>query len=163
MPPAPTHRVDHRRLIDEFAMRIPGVAHAILVSPEGLRVAQSQRLPVERADQLAAAASGVLSLTRGAARCFHAGAVKETVVSMDHGVMITMPVEDGSSIVALAAPTCDLGHIAFQLSRLADQLARQPAPAPPPWPTPARDDDQPHTVQFTMPRQPPLPSRSQHR
>lgn len=156
MPPLPTHRVDPRRLVDEFATRMPGVAHVILVSPEGLRVAQSHRLPIERADQLAAAASGMLSLTRGAARCFQAGAIRETVVSMDQGVMITMPIEDGSSLVALAAPNCDLGHIAFELSRFADRLFRLPPPPQPQRPMPPRDE-QPHTVQFQMPAAPRMP------
>ena len=43
-------------------------------------LAGSQGLPRDRAEQLSAVASGLVSLTQGAARCFEAGAVNQTVV-----------------------------------------------------------------------------------
>ena len=67
-------------LVNEFVERVPGVAHAVVVSADGLLLTSSNRLPLDRADQLAAVASGIVSLTQGAARCFEAGAVNETVV-----------------------------------------------------------------------------------
>ena len=57
-------------LLANFADRVPGVAHAIAVSADGLLLAYSRDLPRDRADQLAAIASGLVSLTQGAARCF---------------------------------------------------------------------------------------------
>ena len=56
-------------LVTNFAERVPGVAHAIVVSADGLLLTSSDRLPRDRADQLAAVASGLVSLTQGAARC----------------------------------------------------------------------------------------------
>lgn len=127
MRPASAPRDDSARLVDEFASRVPGVAHAVAVSPSGLRLATSRRLPAAQADQVAAAASGVLSLTSGVARSWQAGAVTQTMISMDGGVMIAMPVGDGACLVVLAAPTCDLGHVAFEMARLASFLDRDPA------------------------------------
>lgn len=57
-------------LLANFADRVPGVAHAVAVSADGLLLAASRDLPRDRADQLAAIASGLVSLTQGAARCF---------------------------------------------------------------------------------------------
>ena len=57
-------------LLANFADRVPGVAHAIAVSADGLLLAASRDLPRDRADQLAAISSGLVSLTQGAARCF---------------------------------------------------------------------------------------------
>ena len=55
-------------LVTNFAERVPGVAHAIVVSADGLLLTSSDRLPRDRADQLAAVSSGLISLTQGAAR-----------------------------------------------------------------------------------------------
>ena len=66
-------------LVSNFARSVPGVAHAIVVSADGLLMAVSERLDRARADQLAAVASGLASLTQGAARCFDAGAVNQSL------------------------------------------------------------------------------------
>ena len=49
----------------ELAKATPGVAHAMVVSADGLPVAVSERLDRPRADQLAAIASGLASLPQG--------------------------------------------------------------------------------------------------
>ena len=90
-------------LLANFADRVPGVAHAIAVSADGLLLAASRDLPRDRADQLAAIASGLVSLTQGAARCFEGGAVLQTVVEMDNGFLFLMSISDGSSFAVLAA------------------------------------------------------------
>jgi uncharacterized protein len=55
------------------------------VSADRLPIAVSQRLDPAMADQLAAIASGVASLSQGAARYFDAGLVKQTVLEMQRG------------------------------------------------------------------------------
>ncbi|OLR94281.1 roadblock/LC7 domain-containing protein [Actinokineospora bangkokensis] len=111
-------------LVNEFAERVTGVAHAVVVSADGLLLTSSARLPVDRADQLAAVASGVISLTQGAARCFEAGAVKETVVEMERGIMLLMAISDGSCLAVLAAPTCDIGQVAYEMTLLVDRVGQ---------------------------------------
>ena len=51
-------------LITDFADRVPSVAHAIVVSADGLPLAFSDGFPQDRADQLAAVTSGLTSLTQ---------------------------------------------------------------------------------------------------
>ena len=55
-------------LVDDFVNRVAGVAHALVVSAEGMPLTASAHLPRDRADQLAAVASGLVSLAQGAAR-----------------------------------------------------------------------------------------------
>ncbi|HEV8164650.1 MAG TPA: roadblock/LC7 domain-containing protein, partial [Actinomycetota bacterium] len=57
-------------LVTSFVRKVPGVAHAVVVSADGLPIAVSEKLDRTRADQLAAVASGRASLTQGAARQF---------------------------------------------------------------------------------------------
>ncbi|HEX6353592.1 roadblock/LC7 domain-containing protein [Actinophytocola sp.] len=111
-------------LVNDLAERVPGVAHAAVVSADGLLLTASARLPSDRADQLAAVASGLVSLTQGAARCFEAGDVKETIVEMDGGIMLLMSVRDGASLAVLASPMCDIGQVAYEMTLLVDRVGQ---------------------------------------
>ena len=105
-------------LISNFAERVPEVAHAIVVSADGLPVAFSKGFPKDRAEQLAAVTSGVTSLTEGAARMFEGGSVTQTVVDMDRGLLIVMAISDGSSLAVLVGDDCDMGLVAYEMSLL---------------------------------------------
>jgi predicted regulator of Ras-like GTPase activity (Roadblock/LC7/MglB family) len=115
-------------LINDFVDRVPGVAHGITVSADGLLIAASGTLAEDRADQLAAVSSGLLSLTDGAARCFEAGNVRETIVELDAGTMLLMAISDGSCLCILADPGYDIGQIAYEMALLVDRFGRQLTP-----------------------------------
>src|ERR1700694_6313821 len=89
-------------LVSNFAREVPGVSHAVLVSADGLRIAASEHMPVERADQLAAVASGLASLSTGAAQLFDGGHVLQSVVEMDYGYLLLMRGGVGCSLETLA-------------------------------------------------------------
>jgi uncharacterized protein len=112
-------------LVDDFVNRVPGVAHAVVVSADGLLITSSNHLPRDRADQLAAVASGLLSLTQGAARCFDAGQVVQTVVEMERGIVLLMSIGDGSCLSVLAAPNCDIGLVGYEMTLLVDRVGQQ--------------------------------------
>ena len=105
-------------LVGNFAKATPGVAHAMVLSADGLPVAISERLDRARADQLAAIGSGLASLTIGASRCFGGGLVKQCVVEMDGGFMFIMSISDGSCLAVLAAPNCNVGVVAYEMAVL---------------------------------------------
>lgn len=111
-------------LVDNFVNRVPGVAHAVVVSSDGLLLTSSSGLPRDRADQLAAVTSGLVSLTQGAARCFDAGAVVQTVVEMELGIVLIMAISDGSSFAVLAAPNCDIGLVGYEMTLLVDRAGQ---------------------------------------
>lgn len=108
-------------LLNNFVDRVAGVSYAVVVSSDGLLLTSSVGLPRDRADQLAAVASGMSSLTRGAARVFSAGNVVQTIVEMEGGCMLLMAIADGSCLAVLAAPNCDLGLIAYEMTLLVDR------------------------------------------
>jgi uncharacterized protein len=105
-------------LVGNFAKATPGVAHAMVVSADGLPVAVSELLDRPRADQLAAIASGLASLTDGASRCFAGGLVKQTVVEMERGFLFVMSISDGSCLAVLAASTCNVAVVAYEMEVL---------------------------------------------
>jgi uncharacterized protein len=106
-------------LVGNFVKATPGVAHALVVSADGLPVALSDRLDRPRADQLAAISSGLASLTQGATRCFDGGLVAQTVVEMERGFLFVMSISDGSCLAVLAASTCNVGVVAYEMTVLA--------------------------------------------
>lgn len=117
-------------LISAFADRVPSVAHALVVTSDGLPLAFSQGLPPERVDQLAAVASGLTSLVEGAARIFGGGAINQTVVEMRQGLLIVMSITGGSTLAVLAASDCDMGLVAYEMALLADRTWRALTPGP---------------------------------
>jgi len=116
-------------LLDNFADRTPDISHAIAISADGLMVAATRALPGDRADQLAATGSGLVSLLRGAARFFDAGAVISNVTQMDGGFMFSMAFSDGASLLVLAAPTCDVGQVSYEMTELANRIGEALTPA----------------------------------
>lgn len=119
-------------LVSEFAEQVAGVSHAIVLSPDGALLTAADTLPRDRAEQLAAVASGVLSLTHGAARCFETGTVRQTVVEMQWATFLQRGIKDGSSLAVLVAPDCDMGLVAYEMVRLVERAGTILAPQPRP-------------------------------
>ena len=69
------------------------------------------------------------SLTQGASRVFEGGAVVQTVVEMQRGVLVIMAISNGASIAVLAASTCDLGLVAYEMTLLVERAGRVLTPA----------------------------------
>ena len=113
-------------IITDFAGRVPSVAHAIVVSADGLPLAFSEGFPKDRADQLAAVTSGLSSLTR----VFEGGPVTQTIVEMRRGVLLVMAISDGSSLAVLASADCDLGLVAYEMALLVERVGRALTPEP---------------------------------
>jgi len=116
-------------LVTDFVDRVRDVAHAVVVSADGLPLAFNTRFPRDHADQLAAVTSGLASLTQGAARVFAAGRVIQTAVEMEAGLFVVMSISNGSSLAVLAAANCDLGLVAYEMSLLVERVGRELTPA----------------------------------
>jgi uncharacterized protein len=115
-------------LLTNLIERVPAIAHAIVVSTDGIPLACSQGFPADRADQLSAITSGLTSLTQGASRMFEGGAVTQTVVEMQRGLLIVVSIGDGSTLAVLAARDCDMGLVAYEMTMLADRAGRALTP-----------------------------------
>jgi len=117
-------------LLSNFADSVAGIAHVVAVSADGLLLASSRNLPPERADQLAAITSGVVSLTDGASRMFNAGHVQQTIIEMDSGYLFLMTISDGSSMAVLAARSCDVGQVGYEMALLVERVGAALVPPP---------------------------------
>jgi len=111
-------------LVNNFADNVPGVAHAVVISVDGLLLTASARLPIDRAQQMAAIAAGIVSLNLGAARILGAEHVARAIVEMDQGVLLLMSIRDGSCLAVLAVRDCDVSQVAYEMTVLVDQVGK---------------------------------------
>ncbi len=123
------HRQDLDWLVSDFADRIARVAHAAVISADGVPLALSAGIPDFFAEQLAAVTSGLASMMKGAAQVFEAGAPTQSLVEMEGGLMIVKVIGDGSSLCVLAAADCDTELVSYEMSLLLDAVGDVLSPA----------------------------------
>src|SRR5262249_25484879 len=112
--------------------RTEEVRHTIAVSGDGLLVARSQSLAPERAEQLAAVVSGLVSLAQGVSWCLDCGAVLRTVVQMRKSLLFVMTLGSSDTLASLAAvatPGCDVGQVTFDMAALVEKVGQALTPA----------------------------------
>lgn len=125
----PTSLQDMSWLLTNFAENVAGIAHVVAVSADGLMLASSRDLPSDRAEQLSAIVAGVISLADGASRSFQGGNVLQTIVEMDSGYLFLMSISDGSALGVLAARTCDVGQVGYEMALLVERVGAALSPA----------------------------------
>ena len=123
------YREDLNWLVTDFTTRVADVAHAIVVSADGVPLALSADIPAQAVEQFSAITSGLTSLIAGAARIMEAGTPTQALVEMDHGLMFVRAISDGSSLAVLAAPECDTRQIAYEMTRLVEAVGDLLTPA----------------------------------
>jgi uncharacterized protein len=123
------YRQDLNWLVTEFTTRVEDVAHAIVVSADGVPLALSEGIPLRAVEQLAAITSGLTSLMQGAARIFEGGAPMQALVEMDGGLMFVKAISDGSSLAVLTAPECDTRQVSYEMTLLVEAVGELLTPA----------------------------------
>ena len=109
-------------LVTDFTTRVADVAHAIVISADGVPLALSAGIPAEHAGQLAAITAGLTSLVQGAARVFEGGAPVQALVEMEGGLLLVKAIGDGSSLAILASPECDTDLVAYEMAMLVEAV-----------------------------------------
>jgi predicted regulator of Ras-like GTPase activity (Roadblock/LC7/MglB family) len=123
------YRQDLNWLVSDFTARVADVAHAAVVSADGVPLALSDEIPDYFAEQLAAITSGLASLMQGAARIFEAGLPSQALCEMEGGLMIVKAISDGSSLAVLAAVDCDTELVSYEMSLLVEAVGEVLSPA----------------------------------
>jgi uncharacterized protein len=116
-------------LVTDFTRRVPDVAHAVVVSADGVLLARSQDLPPAFAEQFALITCGLASLMQGAARIFEAGSPTQGLVEMAGGLMLVKVISDGSSLAVLASLQCDTDLVSYEVTLLVEAVGEALTPA----------------------------------
>jgi uncharacterized protein len=123
------YRQDLNWLITDFTTRVADVAHAIVVSADGVPLALSAGIPDQAVEQFSAITSGLTSLIRGAAQITEAGQPLQAMVEMDRGLMFVRAISDGSSLAVLTAPECDTRQVSYEMTLLVEAVGELLTPA----------------------------------
>ncbi|MEV6251546.1 roadblock/LC7 domain-containing protein [Streptomyces sp. NPDC051742] len=110
----------------DSALEIPGALHAVLISADGLLMARSNDYDKDNADRVAAAMSGVQSLSRSLAFfCEDPRAQwRQTLVEFDGGWVFLISAGEGAYLGVSASPDVDMADITFRMQQLVGQLGK---------------------------------------
>jgi predicted regulator of Ras-like GTPase activity (Roadblock/LC7/MglB family) len=116
-------------LVNNFVDSTAGVSDAVAVSSDGLLMAMSRTLSRAGAERVAAIISGLMSLGKGAARCFDFEGLQQVIVAMDLGYLFVSSISDGSSLGVVAHRNCDIGLVGYQTTLLVERVGDVLTPA----------------------------------
>ncbi|HUG86438.1 MAG TPA: roadblock/LC7 domain-containing protein [Euzebya sp.] len=117
-----TTGTDLNWLLTGFSERTPGVIESIVVSVDGLLIAASQGLDRATADRVAAVASSLASITRGASRVFDGGALRQVMVAYENGYIVLTSLREGAVLAVLTIAGSDIGLIGHEMATLGQQV-----------------------------------------
>ena len=123
------YREDLNWLVTDFTLRVADIAHAIVVTADGVPLALSAGIPLQAVEQFSAITSGLTSLISGAARIMDAGLPRQALVEMENGLMFVKAISDGSALAVLTAPECDTRQISYEMTRLVEAVGELLTPA----------------------------------
>ena len=106
-------------LVSAFAQRVPGVAHSIVVSSDGLLMAMSAIKDRPNAERLAAVVSGLTSLAGGAASWYALGSLNRVIIDMQDGYLLVTAISAGSVLGVIADRSANLGTLAYEMTLFA--------------------------------------------
>lgn len=111
-------------LLEELVAGTPGVRHALLLSRDGLKLSLSAGLSVDRADQLAAIASGMQSLAHGASIEFGdgSGGVRQSMTEFHGGILFIVEAGEGAHLAVVGEEFSDAGVIGEAMGALVDSV-----------------------------------------
>ncbi|MFF9482849.1 roadblock/LC7 domain-containing protein [Streptomyces sp. NPDC014733] len=129
-----TNTTDHSLdwMLENLLQKTPGARHALVLSRDGLKLCHSPGLTVDQADQLAAIASGIQSLSHGASVEFGdgTGGVRQAMTEFHGGILFIVEAGHGAHLALLAVEDADVGLIGFNMNELVEQIGEYLQAAP---------------------------------
>jgi uncharacterized protein len=117
-------------LLDSLVNQVAQVHQAVVLSSDGLLVGASTGLTRENAEHLSAVAASFQSLARSAGRQFGGGAVRQTIVEMDHAFLFVTAAGSGACLAVLAGSEADVGLIAYEMAMLVKRVGQHMSTLP---------------------------------
>lgn len=109
-------------LLDDLVKRVNEAEHAIVLSADGLLMAQSKGIGRDDAEHLSAVAAGIQSLAKGAGERFGGGAVRQTIIEMRSAFLLVTVAGQGACLAVLSSEDADVGLIAYEMAMMVTKL-----------------------------------------
>ncbi|MEU9186960.1 roadblock/LC7 domain-containing protein [Streptomyces sp. NPDC048484] len=111
-------------LVQGLLARTPGARHALVLSRDGLKLCRTPELSADQADQLAAIAAGIQSLSHGASLQFGdgTGGVRSAMTEFYGGILFIVEAGQGAHLAVVTAEEADAGLVGHNMGELVEQL-----------------------------------------
>jgi predicted regulator of Ras-like GTPase activity (Roadblock/LC7/MglB family) len=109
-------------LVNNFATSTPGVAHALIVSSDGLPLITSGSMPADLADPLSAMTSGMLSLGHSIANQIGESGCDQIMLKFPTGHFLFMGIGSLAGLAVLVKDGSNLGAVAYRMAQLVDSV-----------------------------------------
>jgi uncharacterized protein len=113
----PADAQDFTWLINGFVDRVPGVTHALVLSADGFPLVASDSVTRDKAEQLAAIASGLLSLAGNAANLYDKGACEQILLRLAKGYVLFMAIGRSAGFCVLTSAGCDMKVAGYEMTQ----------------------------------------------
>ncbi|MEU3226011.1 roadblock/LC7 domain-containing protein [Streptomyces sp. NPDC006976] len=110
----------------EDALQIPHALHAVLISADGLQMSRTAEIDRGDADKVAAAVSGLQSLSRAVSFFCgeHAANWRQTLIEFDGGWVFLNAAGGGSYLAVAASAEVDMQDITYRMQQLVSRLGK---------------------------------------
>ncbi|SCF37938.1 Predicted regulator of Ras-like GTPase activity, Roadblock/LC7/MglB family [Micromonospora viridifaciens] len=123
--PHPVVTIDNlTTALDGLVDRVPGAECAVVLSPDGLLLAQSRDVADELAAQVSSLVSGVYALGQAAGRVCGAGILRQVVVQMSRAFVFVAATRGGAILTVRMGGDSDVGELAYEVALFAAQAER---------------------------------------
>ena len=110
-------------LLENLLDRTPGIRHVLVLSKDGLKTCFTSGLDEDSADQLAAIASGIQSLSLSASAIFGDDIGSgQSMVEFRGGLLLSVPAGEGAHLAVVAAEDADVGVLGHNMNELVEQI-----------------------------------------
>jgi predicted regulator of Ras-like GTPase activity (Roadblock/LC7/MglB family) len=119
-------------LLENLLERTPGTRHALVLSKDGLKLCNTPGLDLDQADQLAAIASGIQSLSHAASIEFGDGSgdLRQSMTEFHGGLLFIVEAGEGAHLAIVATEEADIGLLGHNMNELVEQLGEHLTAAP---------------------------------
>jgi predicted regulator of Ras-like GTPase activity (Roadblock/LC7/MglB family) len=97
--------------------KVHGVTHALITSSDGFPLTTSAAVRPDDAEQLAAIASGLLSLAGSSAALYGKGSCEQIIIRLTRGYFLFMGIGTGAGLAVLTSPECDMRVVAYEMTQ----------------------------------------------
>ncbi|MEV4108743.1 roadblock/LC7 domain-containing protein [Nonomuraea sp. NPDC049695] len=118
-------------LLENLRKKTPGVRHVLVLTRDGLKMCVTSGLGRDKADQLAALAAGIQSLSLSASAEFGDGiGAGQAMVEFAGGLLLIVPAGEGAHLAVIADEDGDVGLVAHNMNEMVEQIGVYLSAAP---------------------------------
>jgi uncharacterized protein len=116
-------------LLNDLALRVPGIEQVVILSRDGLAVGASDALAREEAERLAAISAGFQSLAKGTAEYLETRMTRQVIVDVAGKYLFITSAGEQGAVAVVASAQAEMGLVAYEMAILARKVGEYIPPA----------------------------------